>query len=182
MKFRKTNYYERTSYTYTDAEGNKVTLHVGDSSPTDGKPVTAEIIKLLHSMDDAEVYNNLKNSRPTLTEAQKKEAREWEEAHPGEKAPRNWHISLDMFFGDDDSDMDRSSLMNELAHRSQENHESSGKLDEIIEQMPQKTRIAFILVWEEGYSQAEAAKIMGCSKPNVSKLIKRAEGIIKKNY
>ena len=52
---------------------------------------------------------------------------------------------------------------------------------EIIEQMPEKTKIACTLVWREGYSQVEAAKIMGCSKVNVSKLIKRAEEIIKNN-
>ena len=181
MKFRKTYYYDRTDYTYTDADGHKVTLHVGDFSPIDGQPVTAEIIKLLHSMDDAEVYNNLKNSRPPMTEAEKQAAREWEEKHPGETAPRNWNISLDLYFGDDDSDMDRSTLMNEIAKRSQEEHEPESRHDEIIEQMPEKTRIACTLVWKEGYSQVEAAKIMGCSKVNVNKLIKRAEEIIKNN-
>ena len=181
MKFRKTYYYARTTYTYTDTKGQRVTLHVGDQDPTDGKPITADIIKRLHAFDDAEVYNNLKNSRPPMTEAEKQAAREWEEKHPGETAPRNWNISLDLYFGDDDSDMDRSTLMNEIANRSQEEHESSNRLDNIIEQMPYKTRIACTLVWKEGYSQVEAAKIMGCSKVNVNKLIKKAEEIIKKN-
>ena len=160
MKFRKTYYYDRTDYTYTDLSGNKVTLHVGDKSPIDGKPVTAELIKKLHALDDAEVYNNLKNSRT---------------------ASGSWYISLDVFFGEDDgSDIDRSSIMSEIC--SKDDNPDAERLWEIVDALPPKTRIACRLVWYEGYTMTEAAKIMNCSKANISKLISRAEKAVREKF
>ena len=42
-------------------------------------------IKSLQSFDDAEVYNNIKNSRPQLEDWQKKAVEEWKAQHPGEE-------------------------------------------------------------------------------------------------
>ena len=75
MRFRKTYYYDRTDYTYIDRHGRKVTINVGDKSAIDGDEVTADMIKLLHSMDDAEVYNKLKNCRPPITKEEKAQCR-----------------------------------------------------------------------------------------------------------
>ncbi len=182
MKYRKTYYYARTSYTYTFANGQKITFKVGDINPIDGSVITEEMIKLLHSLDDAEVNNNIKNSRPPISDSTKQEIREWEEDHPGETAPKKWNVSLDMFFGDDDSDIDCSRIMREIYDRYHYDNIVKEKVDEIIESMPKKTRTACVLVWKEGYSQKEAAEIMGCTNGNLSRLISRAEDIIRKKY
>lgn len=178
MKFHKTNSNNRTTYTYKTATGERISFAPGDA----GGEVTAELIKFLHSLDDAEVYNNRKNCRPPLSDEEKAAIRVWEEAHPGEEAPKNWTMSLDAFSEDADSDMDRSSLMREVYNRSNTKEESSSRLGEVIDEMPYKQRQAFVMVELEGYSMTETADKLGCSIANVSKLIARAKEFIKKNY
>lgn len=63
MLFRKTPTSERDNYVYRFYDGT-VSVIAGGSE--------AEVwIKSLHSFDDAEVYNNTKNSRPQLEDPQK---------------------------------------------------------------------------------------------------------------
>ena len=96
LRIRKTPIKQRNIYTYVAADGRKIVLY------PDRNGVTEVHIKMLHSMDDAEVYNNLKNARPEPTKAEKQRMREWEEQHPGEKAHRNWNLSLDASLTDED--------------------------------------------------------------------------------
>lgn len=178
MKFRKTNYNKRPTYTYKFVTGEKTTIAPGDA---DGE-VTAELIKFLHSRDDAEVYNNLKNCRPPLSDKERDMSREWEDAHPGEEVPKNWTMSLDAFFKDADSDMDRSSLMREVYDRSHAENPVAVRLWDVIDEMPYKQRQAFVLVELDGYSMTETADKLGCSVSNVSKLIAKAKTFIRENY
>lgn len=178
MRFYKTNYNHRTTYTYMTATGEKITIVLGDA---DGE-VTAELIKLLHSLDDAEIYNNCKNCKPPLSDEEKAAIREWEEAHPGEKVPKNWTMSLDVFSDDVDSDMDRSDLMREVYDRSHAEDHTDFRLGEVIDEMPYKQRQAFVLVELDGYSMTETADKLDCSIANVSKLVARAKEFIQDNY
>lgn len=109
MKTKKTRWDKRGTYTFQFDDGTSITLRPGE----DG--VTEADIKVLHSLDDAEVYNNLKNSRPPMTAAQKAEKKRWESEHPGEQYPANWNLSLDYMAGDDgDEDkLDKSRLFSE---------------------------------------------------------------------
>lgn len=178
MRFYKTNYNNRTTYTYKSATGEKITFAPGDA---DGE-VTAELIKLLHSLDDAEVHNNRKNCKPPLSDEEKDMIRKWEEAHPGEEVPKNWTMSLDAFSEDTDSDMDRSGLMREVYNRLHAENHAAVRLGEIIDEMPYKQRQAFVLTDLDGYSMTEAADMLGCSIANVSKLVARAKAFIRENY
>lgn len=178
MRFYKTNSNYRTTYTYKSATGEKITLAPGD---VDGE-VTAELIKFLHSLDDAEIYNNRKNCRPPLSDEEKAMIREWEESHPGEEVPKNWTLSLDAFSEDADSDMDRSDLMREVYDRSHAENLATARLEEVIDAMPYKQRQAFVLVELDGYSMTETADKMGCSIANVSKLVARAKTYIQESY
>ena len=99
MKFRKTPADKRSSYTFRFNDGSTFTVQPGE----DG--VTEADIRMLHSFDDAEVYNNLKNSRPELTKEEKAAKRAWESAHPGEKYQRNWNLSYDYFQKENDENM-----------------------------------------------------------------------------
>ena len=58
MLFRKTPTSERGNYVYRFSDGMVSVIAEGDEA--------AVWIKSLHSFDDAEVYNNIKNSRPQL--------------------------------------------------------------------------------------------------------------------
>lgn len=178
MKFRKTSYNDRITYNYKSVTGEKFTLVPGDA---DGD-VTAEWIKFLHSQDDAEVYNNLKNCRPSLSDKEREMIREWEDAHPGEEVPKNWTMSLDAFSEDADSDMDRSGLMREVYDRSHAENPLAARLWDVIDEMPYKQRQTFVLVELDGYSMTEAADKLGCSVANVSKLIAKAKNFIRKKY
>lgn len=77
MLFRKTPTNERDNYVYRFDDGTvSVIAEVSE----------AEVwIKSLHSFDDAEVYNNIKNSRPQIEAWQKKALEEWKAQHPGEE-------------------------------------------------------------------------------------------------
>ena len=88
MKTQKTRLDKRGAYTFQFNDGTSVTLRPGE----DG--VTEADIKVLHSLDDAEVYNNIKNSRPPMTEAEKAAKKQWEAEHPGERYPANWNLSF----------------------------------------------------------------------------------------
>lgn len=178
MKFHKTNSNYRTSYTYKTATGERITFAPGDA---DGE-VTAELIKFLHSLDDAEVYNNRKNGKPPLSDEEKAAVRAWEETHPGEEAPKNWTMSLDAFSEDLDSDMDRSGCMRAVYDRTQTEGVAAARLWEVMDEMPYKQRQAFVMVELEGYSMTEAADRLGCSIANVSKLVARAKEFIRRNY
>lgn len=117
MKTRKTNSNDRATYKYTSCVRNE------DGSYSEGtieiKPgengVTEADIKMLHSMDDSEVYYNNKNLRPTRTVEEKAEIKAWKEEYiqhfnlkhgyepnkddveyaTEEHFPRNYNLSLD---------------------------------------------------------------------------------------
>ncbi len=64
MLFRKTPTSERDNYVYRFNDGTVSVIAEGSE---------AEVwIRSLHSFDDGEVYNNIKNSRPQLESWQKK--------------------------------------------------------------------------------------------------------------
>lgn len=106
LRVRKTPAAKRTTYTYPIYDGSTITLIPGK----DG--ITEEFIVLLHHLDDAEVRNNLKNGRPELTAEEKQAVKEWENAHPGEKAPRNWNLSIDYVMSDDEHDSEKAAIEN----------------------------------------------------------------------
>lgn len=89
-------------------------IHEGVNEVT-GEVVTAEFIRQWHMDRDREVYNNNKHLKPPADEHKKKQIREWEEAHPGEKCPDSYNLSLDASFADDEGSEDKSSLLYECA-------------------------------------------------------------------
>lgn len=55
------------------------------------------------------ITSNVKNGHPKMTAEQKAAKKEWEEAHPGEKYPMDWNLSLNYEFDRcEDGDVSKS--------------------------------------------------------------------------
>lgn len=209
MRLKKTKQTERTTYTYTftntDENGNhfisKQILYPGE----DG--VTEMDIKMLHSMDDHEVYINIKNLRPEMTTEEKAGQAAWVEsfktdflikygyepskddvkAAVAERYPKNWVMSIDQFESDDDGG-DTSDRHTELADPNAFIDPDDSlpadvrRMREIVSGCTDKQREAFRLVYIEGCTEREAALIMGCSQQGVHKHIDLVKKKIKENF
>ena len=207
MKIFKTNAAKRESYTYTftnvDGKEQSVTLRPGE----DG--VTEADIKMLHSLDDSEVYYNLKNLRPERTDEEKAVINVWtveyikkETAYRGyeptadeikdavkERFPSNYNLSFDYDFGEHDSEsrtdtaFDKSQLLYQAALVAEtEESDETYRIRELINQMTDKQRKILILTEFEGYSFTDVSKQMGISIKNVKKHHDNAMNYIKENF
>ena len=123
--------------------------------------------------------NNLKNMHVPRTKKEKEEIKKWETEHPGEEYPREWNVSIEAFVSDDDDDStaDRDPAL--IDHKASEFYEpyssaATERLWESIHELPPRQKKALRLTWFIGYSQAETAAIMHCSKANICKLNKSA--------
>lgn len=184
MRIRKTRQDNRETYRYEvcreDGNGGYIREFVELKPGEEG--VTEAWIKTLHSLDDHEVYMNCKNSRPPMTEVQKAEKREWEEAHPGEKYMKNWNLSLDYLSSGDDT-QDKSAVMKDNSYSLEEDVPADVQhLRDIVDTMTEKQQQVYKLHILEGYSFTEIANMMRTSIPNVKKHYDKAIAHIKNNF
>lgn len=201
MKIRKTPWDKRSTYTYRffDADGKQetITLQPGE----DG--VTEMDIKMLHALDDAEVYSNIKNLRPPETATVKAEKAEWLEEYkksftsdygyaPGkdaiadamaERFPKNWNQSLNIHESDDEEG-DTSDRHPEMAAPNTEDDlpDEVEKLKDIIASCTEKQQQAYRLVYVEGMTEAEAGAVMGCTHQGVHKHLALLIKKVKENF
>lgn len=167
MLIRKTSSKKRETYTYCFCDGTKIVIRPGE----DG--VTEEDIKMLHALDDAEVYNNIKNSQPPLTEEEKKAKAEWEKAHPGEGYQLKWNLSLDYVSdsGDDDNDF---IISKELFYQDSEVDDIEEVLEKNLWFLTETQRKVFYLIKVEMLSQIEVAEMLNTTKQSINNIYKKA--------
>lgn len=142
--------------------------------------VGADMLHRLHLLDDNEVYNNIKNSRPKLETRQKKAIKEWEEQHPGEKVPKNWNLSLDGLL--ETKDADHSSYMKKIADmRATETADPCRELlYECVEYLNADAQKLFYLRYCQELTQKEIAQIFGLSQMTISKRLQKLDNILTK--
>lgn len=164
MLFRKTPTSERDNYVYKFNDGTVFVVAKGSD---------AEIwIKSLHAFDDAEVYNNIKNSRPQLEPWQKKALEEWKAQHPGEEPEKNWNLSMDGLMMTENPDT--SVYAKQLAEMAVEEPDPQKELlYEKLSELPEDDQELYRLYFIEERSQEEIAKIMGVSQNTISKKLCR---------
>ncbi len=164
MLFRKTPTNERGNYVYRFNDGTVSVIAEGSE---------AEVwIQSLHSLDDAEVYNNIKNSRPQLEAWQKKALEEWKAQHPGEEPEKNWNLSMDGLMMTENPDT--SVYARQLAEKTAEESDPLKELlYEMVSMLPEEDRDLYRLYYTEGYSQEEIAEMKGVSQNTVSKKLRR---------
>ena len=164
MLFRKTPTSERDNYVYRFDDGKISVIAEGSE---------AEVwIKLLHSFDDANVYNNIKNSRPRLEPWQKKAQEEWKAQHPGEEPDKNWNLSMDGLMMTENPDT--SVYAKQLAEMTAEEPDPLKELlYEKLSELSYKDQELYRLYYVEEYSQKEIAKMKGVSQNTISKKLRR---------
>lgn len=189
MRVKKTRQDQRGTYRYPvdvpDGRGGYRTTYATVKPGDEG--TTEVLIQVLHRMDDNWVSCNVRNGHPKLTAGQKAAKKEWEEAHPGEKYPMDWNLSLDHIAGEcGDGELDKSSV---LAGASYDPFEEMEVPDEVLKlreiaatKMTDRQRQAYELVGLEGYSKTEAAKIMGVSVKVAKIHYDKAIECIRKNF
>lgn len=203
MKIRKTNKKDRSVYNYkTTVRTEKgeyvektMTLKPGEYG------VTELDIKMLHSMDDSEVYYNLKNARPERTKEEKAEIEKWKqkfisdftkrygyepnkyiiEDAVNDAFPRDYNLSLD-FDADGDIDPDKRLIASISDKESDEMFEWSERMEEVLSLLTDKQRLVINLMFVEGYTQSEIAELMNISSAAVKKHLDKAKEIIKNNF
>lgn len=203
MKIRKTNKKDRGVYNYkTTVRTEKgeyvektMTLKPGEYG------VTELDIKILHSMDDSEVYYNLKNARPERTKEEKAEIEVWKQKFVGDfkerhgyepnkyiikdavndAFPRDYNLSLD-FDADGDIDPDKRLIASISDKESDEMFEWSERMEEVLSLLTDKQRLVINLMFVEGYTQSEIADLMNISSAAVKKHLDKAKEIIKNNF
>lgn len=202
MRTRKTNSNDRATYKYTSCVRNEdgsyseetIEIKPGENG------VTEADIKMLHSMDDSEVYYNNKNLRPTRTAEEKAEIKAWKEEYirhfnlkhgyepnkddvdyaAEEHFPRNYNLSLD-FDADGELEVDKSHLAEALSTTddygfSADDHgfEWSEEMEHAFSTLTDKQRQVIRLMFIEGYTQSEIASMLGISSAGVKKHLDKA--------
>ena len=164
MLFRKTPTSERDNYVYRFNDGTVSVIAEGSE---------AEVwIRSLHSFDDGEVYNNIKNSRPQLESWQKKALEEWKAQHPGEEPDKNWNLSMDGLMMTENPDT--SVYAKQLAEiTAGEPDLMKELLYEKFSELPEEDQELYRLYYIEVYSQEQIAKMKGVSQNTVSKKLRR---------
>ena len=203
MRIYKTSKKERGVYKYTTTERTEKGAYVEKTIKL--KPgengVTELDIKILHSMDDSEVYYNLKNVRPERTKEEKAEIEVWKQKFVGDfkerygyepnkyiiedavndAFPRDYNLSLD-FDADGDIDPDKRLIASISDKESDEMFEWSERMEEVLSLLTDKQRLVINLMFVEGYKQSEIADLMSISSVAVKKHLDKAKEIIKNNF
>lgn len=210
MRTRKTNRNDRATYKYTSCVRNEdgsyseetIEIKPGENG------VTVADIKMLHSMDDSEVYYNNKNLRPGRTAEEKAEIKAWKEKYikrfeerygykpnkddveyaAEEHFPRNYNLSLD-FDADGELEVDKSHLAEALSTTddygfitNDYGFEMSEEMENAFSTLTDKQRQVIRLMFIEGYTQSEIASMLGISSAGVKKHLDKALEKLRKTH
>ena len=185
MKNRKTAWSNRKVYEYVDAMGTKNTLYPGMVDPNTGRVITVEDIRMLHAMDDAEVYNNRKNSKPAVPSWEKPIIEAWKADHPYEEIPSRFNLSFDNLLDSDEGegDEEKCGTLERVSMRAYEaemvEKNKIERMREIVMEMGESYWRLYDLHVIQGHTFEELAREMGmgCTtvKDRFSKIKKEVE-------
>ena len=182
LRTRKTYQDDRMTYSYQFANGDKYTLEI------DKDGITEADIKLLHSLDDSEVYNNCKNARPGRTKEEKDIIKLWRKKfieefknnhgydpqksdvdyYENEEFPRNYNLSLDA----DLVNSDKSSIENMVVKNTE--FEWSDEILMAFEILTDNEKLVIEKIYLENMKKIDIAAEMEISNAMVTKYHKKA--------
>lgn len=201
MRIHKTSNKNRTTYRYAFKAPVSIDgkMQVGFTIKPGENGVTIADIKMLHSMDDREVYYNNKNLRPTRTADEKAEIEAWKEEYiqrfnlkhgykpnkddveyaAEEHFPRNYNLSLD-FDADGELEVDKRHLAEALSTTDDHGFEWSEEMEHALSTLTDKQRQVICLMFVDDYLQSEIASMLGISSAGVKKHLDSAIANLKK--
>ncbi len=180
MNYKKTPKSKRQSYVYTYYEGREkktVCLNSGEFGVTD------QHIAKLHSLDDNEVYNNVKNSHAPFTEEQKQEIQEWLNNHPGENIASFsdiYNVSID-YCMEQKGNREANQIIGRLSTYNDVSPEVE-RLREVVELLEPFDRIIYECVFLKGMTKTNTAELLFVTEGTVRYHLKKIKEFIKNNY
>ena len=180
LNFKKTPQAQRGTYTYEFADGQRVTIAPGEQGCTEID------IKQLHSIDDHEIYVNIKGSRPALEGWQKPIWEQWKKDHPGKAAEKNWNTSLDTMLDADGGEDDASTgyLKGALYRAAVEEETSSSptkRMQELVSAMKPRLQAVYQLAMLDRIPNTRVAAMLDVSEGMIRKDIKAIEKIFRED-
>ena len=180
VNFRKTPQTQCSTYTYEFADGQRVTI------TPDEQGCTEIDIKRLHSIDDHEVYVNIKGSRPPLEDWQKPILEQWKKDHPNETPDKNWNMSLDTMLDADGGEDDANTgyLKGALYRAAIEEGAASSpteRMQELVSTMKPRLQAVYQLAMLDRIPNTQVAAMLGVSEGMIRKDIKTIEKIFRED-
>lgn len=157
--------------------------------------VSKEDIKALYSLEDSEIYHNLKARRPNRSDKEKREIESWKEeftknfmrehgyspspeyvdAAVKEAFPRNWIDSLDRILSSDDEDgfSDKSSALFSLWNLNEDQGSALDRILEIVSSLDAEDQEIFQYVILEHHSAVSYARLKNRNERVIQRKVKR---------
>ena len=185
MKTKKTAWNNRKVYVYENSMGKPDRIYAGMVDKETGYVFTEEDVRRLHAMDDAEVYNNRKNSKPKVQAWEEAGIEAWKEDHPGEGMPCRDVLSLDDLLDNEDggdSTEDKGGVIGRASMIAYEMEENGNKMVEkmrcIVMEMGEKYWNIYTQHIIEGRTFVEIALALGIGTTTVKDHFKKITRMI----
>lgn len=174
MKFRKTVKRDTYKYHYTGMDGRVATseLVAGEDEVTD------EYIKMLHALDDGEVYNNIKNCKVPMEPWQKKAVEAWKKENPNKDVPKNWVVSLNSVITESEEETEYGAIVADPKSVEEEETDAISRLHVVVSKMTVTQQVVYQKFYIEGKTKVEIADEVGKTEAAIRKTIKKIEAII----
>jgi len=185
MKTMKTAWNSRKVYVYENSMGKPDRIYAGMVDKETGYVFTEEDVRRLHAMDDAEVYNNRKNSKPKVQKWEKAGIEAWKKAHPDEGLPSMTVLSLEDLFENENgegADEDKCGTLGKasmMVYREKAVSSQVERMREIVMEMGEKYWELYVLYTIQGYTFEEIGKREGVSDRAISKRFSKIIEMIK---
>lgn len=179
LRYRKTPTAQRGKYIYEFADGERVTITAADEA------VTEVDIRMLHRIDDHEVYINIKGSRPPMEDWQRDSLEQWKAAHPDEEPDKGWNTSLDALLeGDDGEDDATTGYLKTALYEASEKQASSSPVErmaELVSTMKPRLQAVYQLAMLDRIPNTKVASMLGVSEGMIRKDIKAIQKIFRED-
>lgn len=169
MKYKKTAAWKRSTYgEYGSDMNGPVKLIPGKGG------VTMEWIKLLHRMDDNEVYNNNKNLKAPIQEWEKGIYADWNEKHPYEEIAGHMSVCIDYGWNSEEEYIDsEKSVLAQCLSTNNEQNALVERLRDAVSGLTEEQQVLYHKIVIEQEAINEIAEEYGLNPKAISERFRR---------